>query len=105
MSSACLHPSSQLITDHGSMKIVELVDCVQRGEIINVLSYDISERRLVFKLVSWADLTRKNAKLLRVKLKNGQVLRLTPDHKVYTDQGWVEAQNLNKTHRILSIHP
>jgi len=102
--SACLHPQSQLVTDHGSMSIVELVGRVERGEAIKTLSYDIGKRKLEFKLVSWGSCTRRGAKLLRVKLKNGQILRLTPDHQVYTSQGWVEAQYLTKTHRVLSVH-
>jgi DNA polymerase III alpha subunit (gram-positive type) len=104
VTSACLHPNSLLITDHGSMEIVELVERVQRGDVINVMSYDIAEQRIVFKPVSWAACTRKNAKLLRIKLKNGQILKLTPDHQIYTNKGWIEAKDLTKDHCILSIH-
>jgi intein/homing endonuclease len=93
------------VTDHGTLSIVELVERVQCGECIKALSFDIDEQKLVFKLMSWASCTRKDAKLMRLKLKNGQVLKLTPDHKVYTDKGWVEAQHLTKAHRILSDRP
>lgn len=34
-------------------------------------------------------------KTIRIRLDNSEELILTPDHKVLTDIGWIEAQNLN----------
>lgn len=33
---------------------------------------------------------------LDIQLKNGMKLNVTPDHRVYTDKGWKEAQELTK---------
>lgn len=104
VTSACIHPDSIVITNCGSMKIVNLVEHVKNGTEISVLSYDHDTNQLVFKKVTWADKTREQAKIVRIKLKNGATLRVTPDHKVYTKRGWVEAQELLKTDHILSIH-
>lgn len=103
VTSACLHPSSTLITSHGQQTIKDVVSMLNDGENIEVLSFDETQKKLVFKKVTWGDVTRKNAKLLKIKLKNGKEIKLTSDHKVFTDQGWIEAGLLSKKHKILSF--
>jgi len=104
VSSACLHPDSNVITNFGTIKLVELVELVKNNNEISILSYDELGSKLVFKKVTWADKTRECATILKIKLKNGSTLRLTPDHKVYTKRGWIEAKDLLKSDSILSIH-
>jgi intein/homing endonuclease len=53
-------------------------------------------------LVSWGDITRKNEKVLQLTLKNGKKVKLTSDHKVFTDKGWMEAGEL-KNHPNIKI--
>lgn len=102
VSSACLAPDSEVITDRGTIRLDKLVELVNNNEIVQILSYNESNNKLEFKNVTWGDLTRKNAKTLRVKLKDGRTLRLTHDHKVFTDKGWIEAGEL-KSHKNVKI--
>jgi len=45
--------------------------------------------------ISWAGITRKNTKVLKIILDNGKEIIATPDHKfVHKDKGSIEAQNL-----------
>lgn len=101
-SSACLHPDSEIITENGSFTIKEIVHKVNNGESVLVLSYDIENKCVVYKKVLWGDVTRKNAKIFNLKLKNGKTLKLTPDHKVFTERGWIEVQYLTNNDKILS---
>jgi DNA polymerase III alpha subunit len=103
MSSACLHPDSVIETDQGLMTIREIVATVKCNQKILVKSFNIEADKVVFNKVTWGDCTRKNAKLLRIKLKDGKELKLTPDHQVFTDKGWIEARFLNRDHKILSL--
>lgn len=104
VTSACIHPEARLTTNFGTLTIKEVVDRVNNNEEIQVLSCDKNDNsQLEFKKVTWGDVTRKSAKLLKIKLADGRTLKLTPDHKVKTDAGWIEAQNLTKKHRILAI--
>lgn len=102
-STACIHPDAILRTSAGSLKMKEVVERVKSGELLYVLSYSEEEKRIVFNKITWADKTRKNAKLLKIKLKDGKELKLTPDHKVFTDKGWIEAKDLTKDHKIMSL--
>jgi ribonucleoside-diphosphate reductase alpha chain len=38
---------------------------------------------------------------LKVTLKNGQELKVTPDHKILTNDGWKKAAELEKGHLVL----
>jgi intein/homing endonuclease len=64
----------------------------------------ISISKNEFKKVVWGDVTRKNAKLMKLTDKNGNEIKLTPDHKVYTDSGWKEAKDLTTNDKILSLN-
>ena len=100
--SACLTADAVVDTSEGQITMKELVEKVNNSEEIFVLSYDEKNNKLVHQKVVWADLTRKNAKLVKIKLKDGKELRLTPDHKVYTDKGWMKAEEL-KNHKNIKI--
>lgn len=100
--SACLTADAIVDTSDGQITMKELVDRVNNKEEIFVLSYNENDKKLVHQKVVWADLTRKNAKLVKIKLKDGKELRLTPDHKVYTDKGWMKAEEL-KNHKNIKI--
>ena len=47
--------------------------------------------------------TKEDAKVLKITTKSGKVITLTPDHRVYTDHGWVEACELTPGHKILGL--
>jgi len=101
-SSACITADALIDSSVGRIRMDELVERVLAGEEIRVLSYNESTRTLSHQKVLWADLTRKNATVVKIKLKDGKELRLTPDHKVFTDRGWMEAGELSK-HKGIKI--
>jgi len=103
-SSACLTGDTQIETNEGIMSLKDIVEKYNTQEIY-VLSYDEEAKKPVYSKVSWGDLTRKNSKVLQLTLKNGKKVKLTSDHKVYTDKGWMEAGELknNPGIKILSF--
>jgi len=44
--------------------------------------------------------SRKTNKLLKIKLRSGKEIKLTPEHPLFTFKGWQEAQNLRVGGRI-----
>jgi len=101
--SSCLHPDMRVKTDIGRIKIRDLVKKIKNGKEIKAKSYNFAEERVEYKKISWGDKTREESRLLKVRLKNGEEIKLTPDHKVYTDSGWVEAGNLSEDMKILGV--
>lgn len=93
---ACLTGDSVVDTSIGQIRLDDLVKRWKRGEDIKILSYDEKTQKLTYQKVIWGDMTRKDAKIIQIKTKDGKQVRLTPDHKVFTDKGWIEAGELKK---------
>ena len=105
VSTACLHPDTMLQTSAGKISIKEAVDRYKKGETLHTLSYNENNKKIEYKKILWGDVTRKNAKLLRLKDKEGNEVKLTPDHKVLVkDKGWIEAKDIKKGDSIININ-
>ena len=48
--------------------------------------------------------TRENQPILKITLENGKVVRCTPDHRILTDNGWIEAKYLTQSSKIIDIN-
>lgn len=69
-----------------------------------VLAQDTVTRKKKYCAVSGAQLTRKDADIIRIELEDGKTLKCTPDHKIYTNnRGYVEAKDLMEDDDIVSI--
>ena len=93
------------MTDKGVETLLDVVNRYQNGECAQILSYNEVTGEQEFKSVTWGKMTRENAKLMKIVTEDGKSITCTPDHKVFTDEGWVEAQELlEKRHlKLLSI--
>jgi hypothetical protein len=73
------------------------VSKVNEGEEINVLSYDEETGGLEYMLVEAGAMTRADADVIKIETEDGQVITLTPDHRVFTEnRGYVEAAQLTE---------
>lgn len=95
--SACVFGSALVQTNIGLITLAELVEIVQtKKQEIFILSYSESEKRLKFEKVLNGNLTKKSAKVLKLTLADGKMIKVTPDHKILTDKGWLRADELKK---------
>lgn len=100
----CLVGDTLVETDKGTIKMKELVERFSKGENFKAKSMDVSTNEVKYENVTNALLTRENANIIEVELDNGESLKLTPDHKVYTEnRGWVEASQLTYSDILVKI--
>ena len=93
----CLSGDTKIPLLDGSEKsLLEMVAAYERGEDQWVYSVDVNDgNKLVPGKVTWAGGTRKNAKLVKITLDNGESIKVTPDHKMIRRSGeFAEAQTL-----------
>jgi ribonucleoside-diphosphate reductase alpha chain len=95
----CVTGDTVVLTNAGQKTVKELAD---NNAQFNVLAYDVNEGLPVQKSAV-AFKTKDNAKILRLKTKSGKEIKLTPDHRVYTQRGWIEAGDLGPGDKILSV--
>lgn len=86
----CVTGDTIVRTTHGNKTVKELSDL---GERFVVAAYDEATKIIVEKSAI-AFKTKENAALLQLTTRSGKKIRLTPDHRVYTQRGWIEARKL-----------
>lgn len=99
----CLTSDSLIMTDNGEITIKQIVDNFDDTKY-NVLTYNEKSKQLEYNQVNDALLSKRNANIIELELEDGTLLKLTPDHKVYTEnRGWVEASQLNENDILIKI--
>lgn len=93
--SLCLAPETKIkLADGRDLSIKEISEEYNNGKQNYVYSID-ENNNWVVKPITWAGVTRKNAKTLKVVLDNGEKIIVTPDHRfMLRDGSYEEAQNL-----------
>ena len=102
----CLTPETIVSTDDGKeWTIKELVELYENGgELPNVLSYNTETCEIETKEITDGLLTRKNADVISLELEDGSIVKMTPDHRVFTEnRGYVEAKDLTEDDILLKI--
>jgi len=102
----CLVPETVIPTLSGKNKTIkQLIEDYNNGVKNYVYSIDEITKNIVMGEVEWAGYTRKNAKLVRVSLDNGEYIDCTPDHNFLTRDGlWIEAQNLKPNQSLMPLY-
>lgn len=100
----CLTGDALVSTPDGDIRMDELVRRIASGETSLVYSYNESTGVVESKSATWGALTRKAAEIIELELEDGKVLKLTPDHKVFTqNRGYVEAKDLTNEDILIEI--
>lgn len=101
----CVTGDTLVQTDQGKLSIENIIKKINNHEeSIKVLSYDIINDTIEYQPINSGDLTRKNANIIEIETEDGNILKLTPDHKVYTEnRGYIQASELTEDDILLSI--
>lgn len=100
----CLAGDSLIKTKNGEIPIKDVVQAVNNGENVEVLTFNEATKEFEYKEVESGLLTKKDANIIEIECEDGTTLKLTPDHKVFTEnRGWVEAANLTDSDTLISI--
>lgn len=100
----CLHGDTLVQTNQGQIPISQVI-MDPNGFL--VLSYNHETNQLEYTEILSGDMTRPNAEILEIVVEGEDgkesVLRITPDHQVWTEnRGYVDAENLTETD-VISI--
>ena len=95
----CVTGDTVVQTNIGLKTVKELAENKTQ---FSVMSYDTTAEKVVNNLAV-AFKTKDNAEILQLTIKSGKKIKLTHDHRVYTLRGWIEAGNLEKGSKILSV--
>ena len=100
----CATGDTKIQTSKGELTISKIDERVKAGESLDVLSYDSKNKVCEYQRVDASDIMRRDADVIELELEDGRTIKLTPDHKVYTEnRGYVEAAKLTEDDILLSI--
>jgi len=96
----CLVGDTLITTDKGDVPIKDIVD----GNVqCRVITFNTETQELEEEEIVRAIKTKENADVIKLELDDGEVLELTPDHKVYTEnRGYIKASQLTEDWTQLS---
>ena len=84
--------------------IKKAVEIFKLGVDIDILSYNTDEKKNEYNKVTFADMTRKDAKLLRITdSETNKSIKVTPDHLVFTKRGYVRADELLEDDKLCFV--
>ena len=98
----CLRGDTLVTTEIGDLTIKEIVDRQLIGTALPSLNEETGELEQD-TIVAAVHTGFKET--IEIEIEDGRTLCLTPDHRVYTSRGWVEAGNLTLEDEILGIEP
>lgn len=93
----CLHPDELVTTNKGDVKISEL----SAGDLVLTINENTSENE--FKPIQKVHKNISSEQMFELTVEDGRKLRITGNHKVYTQSGWKRVDKLTTEDDILSI--
>jgi hypothetical protein len=98
----CIRKNTLISTIKGDIKIQN----IKIGDFVK--SFNKITNKIEYKPVlnTWKNLHKSNSyeEFLEIELENGNIVNLTPNHKVYTDKGYKRADELSESDNILFIN-
>jgi ribonucleoside-diphosphate reductase alpha chain len=97
---ACFAPETRITTDRGLESVADIYERQRLGQPVLVAT-NLNGRgmHIVFRPAAVVKVGLKPT--VRVTLTNGQQIRVTPDHRIFTESGWKEAGALTREDRVL----
>jgi hypothetical protein len=87
----CFTEDTLVKTIDGNKKIRDIVN----GD--TVINVDLKKNKVITNEVSQLHCRDYKGELIQLEMEDGKILKMTPNHKVYTlNRGWIRADNLNE---------
>ena len=84
----CLHPKTLILTPEGDKEIRD----IKVGDLVLSLNETTNEEE--YKPVIEVHKNLPREKTFKIKLANGKILKITGNHQVLTQRGWVRVDKL-----------
>lgn len=80
-----------------TIRIEDLSFYLKKYENVEVKSYDVDKQNIVYSKITDFAQTGESKELIEIEDEKGNILRCTPEHKIYTkNRGYIEAQSLKE---------
>jgi PBSX family phage terminase large subunit len=105
---ACVVGDTVIQLEDGEYYVGELAGIIDWNEnnpnyakIPKILNYNLDQKEIQLDSVLDAGMTRLNADIWELELEDGKILQATGDHKIMTQRGYIELQQLTLSDMIM----
>lgn len=78
------------------------IETLKSGDM--VIGYNVTNKTIKLQKIEETYTHQFRGNLICMELSNGEILKLTPDHEVYTElRGWIPAKNIAEDDNILEF--
>lgn len=91
------------IVEQSVIKPVEIEKIALMGTAPDILAYDVKKKKLVKVAPQNPRLSGRDIAVLEIPLSNGTKLRVTPDHKLLTVDGYIDAKDVSAGMELVSM--
>lgn len=99
----CLISGEVVLTRRGWLKIEDVYDILERGEHVELLSYNTTTEKEEYNTLSMMKKTEVS-EYIQIELEDGTITKVSKGHKFYTERGLIEAQFLLESDVIISMN-
>jgi phosphate starvation-inducible protein PhoH len=101
----CLPADHKVLLSSGEwIRMDTLLEEFSSGKSLEVVTYNIESKKLENKKIQFAfKQPNQHKKLVKLTLKNGTEILATPDHKLFTQRGYIPMVNLTLEDGIISL--
>jgi len=96
----CIHGDTKIITENG---IKTINDYYVKDSNEKILVFDFEKNESIWSHPLKHPVLDNNKEWMEIILENGESIKLTSDHEVYTQRGWIETKDLNENDEIFEI--
>lgn len=97
----CLTGDTKVYVKEGNSISLKRIDSIEEGDA-KVMTYDFEKRTVTASRATFLGKTRQNTKVVKLKTAKGEI-RLTPDHEVMTNRGWIRASDIQKGDKVYRL--
>jgi len=92
----CFPSDTKIMMVDGTEKVIERILVGDR-----VISFNETTKQLEPAVVTQPMKRHYNKELICIETEDGKVLKMTPEHPIYTQRGWIEAKGLTEKDEVL----
>jgi len=93
----CFPAGTKILMADGTEKVIERINQGDR-----VMSFNETSKELEVATVTKPMSRQTREELICIETEDGKILKMTPEHPVFTQRGWVDARDLKEEDEVLS---
>jgi hypothetical protein len=105
-STLCIASNTKIpLLDGRTLTLDELIQEYKENKVNYAYSVDVNTKRVIHGKITWAGITIKNAKVMRIWLDNNEYVDCTPNHEIITRNGIKkQAHELNVGDSLMPLY-